>query len=372
MSSIILRNIFKRYPGGVTALSDLSLQVVEGEYLTVLGPSGSGKSTLLHIIAGLEEPTTGTIEISGRGVTRVPPKDRGVAMVFQNHALYPHLSVYKNLAFGLKLTRVPRNEIDQRVRTAAAATQVDHLLNRKPESLSGGERQRVAIAKAVARQPECLLLDEPLSNLDVHLRERLRGELKSLHRNLGGATVHVTHDQDEALQLGDRVAVLDHGVLQQCGLAGEIYLRPVNRFVAGFIGSPRMNFFEGQLSSDDGRLALHFGSMRLELPENLQGLRSTGGMVVLGVRPEAISLLTWPVGPPLELRGRVREVVVLGDRADLVLQTPAGTITARTSPADAPETGRELTIYLDPARLHLFEPGGHGKSLCQPNSSGAV
>jgi multiple sugar transport system ATP-binding protein len=367
MSSINLRSVSKCYSRGVTAISDLSLQVLEGEYLTVLGPSGSGKSTLLHLIAGLEEPTAGTIEINGRDVTGVPPKDRGVAMVFQNHALYPHLSVYKNLAFGLKLSGAPRSEFDQRVRAAAAATQVERLLDRKPESLSGGERQRVAIAKAVAREPACLLLDEPLSNLDVHLRERLRGELKGLHRKVGGATVHVTHDQDEALLLGDRVAIVDKGVLQQCASASEIYRNPVNRFVAGFVGSPPMNFLEGQLSSDHDNVYLRVGGARLDLPTNLQSLKLPGKSIVLGVRPEAVSFHAWPVGPPLELRGVVRDVVVLGDRANVELQTPAGTIASRASPADAPEVGRDLTIYLDPARLHLLEPGSHGKSLSLPN-----
>ena len=367
MSSITLRNISKNYSGGVTALANLSLQVLDGEYLTVLGPSGSGKSTLLHIIAGLEQPTAGTVEINGRDMARVPPKDRGVAMVFQNHALYPHLTVYKNLAFGLKLLRVPRREVEERVRTAAAVTHVVHLLDRKPESLSGGERQRVAIAKAVARKPECLLLDEPLSNLDVHLRERLRGELKGLHRQLGGATVHVTHDQDEALLLGDRVAIADNGVLQQCASASEIYRSPANRFVAGFVGVPPMNFLEGQLSSDNGRPSLQFGSVRLELPEGLQALKCPSNSIVLGIRPEAVSLNAWPIGPPLELRASVCDVVVLGDRADVMLQTPAGRISARTSPALAPEVGRELAIYLDPTRLHLFDPGSHGKSLSPLN-----
>ena len=366
MSSITLRNLFKNYSGGVAALANLSLQIRDGEYLSVLGPSGSGKSTLLHIIAGLEQPTAGTVEISGRDMARIPPKDRGVGMVFQNHALYPHLTVYKNLAFGLKLLRAPRREIEERVRTAAAITHVAHLLDRKPESLSGGERQRVAIAKAVARKPECLLLDEPLSNLDVHLRERLRGELKTLHRKLGGATVHVTHDQDEALLLGDRVAVLDNGVLQQCATACEIYRNPANRFVAGFVGAPPMNFLEGQLSSDSGRVALHFGDVRLELPENLQALKCPGNSIVLGIRPEAVSVNAWPMGP-LELRASVCDVVALGDRADVMLQTPAGKISARTSPALAPEVARELAIYLDPTRLHLFEPGSHGKSLSPLN-----
>src|SRR3989304_1842028 len=250
MAGVTLEQVtrtFRTRKGEVRAVDDLSLSVGDGEFIVLVGPSGCGKTTTLRLIAGLEELTAGAIRIGDREVNNVPPKDRDVAMVFQNYALYPHMTVFKNMAFGLKMRRVPNAEIIRMVGETAAKLGLTHLLDRKPSALSGGERQRVAVGRAIARKPQVFLFDEPLSNLDAKLRIQMRTELKDLHRELRTTVVYVTHDQEEAMTLGDRMAVLREGVIQQCGPPLEVYNRPANRFVAGFVGTPLMNFFEGRL-----------------------------------------------------------------------------------------------------------------------------
>src|SRR3989304_3391716 len=254
MAGVTLEQVtrtFRTRKGEVRAVDDLSLSVGDGEFIVLVGPSGCGKTTTLRLIAGLEELTTGTIRIGDRVVNRVAPKDRDVAMVFQNYALYPHMTVYKNMAFGLKMRRVPRKDILRKVGEVAGKLGLTHLLERKPASLSGGECQRVAVGRAIGRKPQGFLFDEPLSNLDAGLRTQMRTELKDLHRELRTTVVYVTHDQEEAMTLGDRLVVLKEGVVQQCGTPLEVYNRPANRFVAGFIGTPPMNFFDGRLECND-------------------------------------------------------------------------------------------------------------------------
>jgi len=253
MAQVQLDNVTKVYPGGIEAVKSMSLTVQEAEFIVLVGPSGCGKSTTLRMIAGLEEITDGTISIAGRIVNDVPPKDRDIAMVFQNYALYPHMTVFKNMAFGLKLRRIPKEEIRQRVSHAAGILGIEELLDRKPSALSGGQRQRVAVGRAIVRDPKAFLFDEPLSNLDAKLRVETRAELKGLHRRLQTTTVYVTHDQEEAMTLGDRIVVMYEGVVHQCDPPLEVYERPVNRFVAGFVGTPPMNFLDGRLAGSDGR-----------------------------------------------------------------------------------------------------------------------
>ncbi|MFH1922425.1 MAG: ABC transporter ATP-binding protein, partial [Planctomycetota bacterium] len=263
MARVRLEHVGKVYPNGFEAIRDFDLDVTDGELLVLVGPSGCGKTSTLRMIAGLEQVTRGTISIGPRVVNDVPPKDRDVAMVFQSHALYPHMTARRNMAFSLKLRKAPRADLDRAVRQAAAMLDIGHLLERKPGQLSGGERQRVALGRAIVRKPACFLLDEPLSSLDARLRVEMRSELKRLHRRLGTTTLHVTHDQEEALALGDRVAIVREGRLQQIGTPREVYRHPVNRFVGGFLGSAPMNFLEGTITEHDGRLSFDEAGRRL-------------------------------------------------------------------------------------------------------------
>jgi len=282
MATVTLRDLHKRYPEGFHAVRGISLDIADGEFLVLVGPSGCGKSTTLRMVAGLEEVTGGEIRIDDRLVNDVAPGDRDIAMVFQNYALYPHLSVRDNMAFGLKMRGTPRSEIDRRVADAAAALSIEPLLGRRPRELSGGQRQRVALGRAIVREPAVFLFDEPLSNLDAKLRVQMRAELARLHRRLGTTVIYVTHDQVEALTLGDRIVLLNHGVIQQAGEPLEIYRRPANRFVASFIGSPTMNFFPGAIR--DGIFLVEGSDLRLPLPAEACGAPS--GQAVLGIRPE--------------------------------------------------------------------------------------
>ncbi len=290
MSEIVLEGVGKAFPDGTVAVKDVDLEMADGEFVVLVGPSGSGKSTVLRMIAGLEEVTSGTIRIGDRVVNDLSPAERDIAMVFQNYALYPHMTVFNNMAFALKLRKVPKDEIDRRVRDAAELLSITELLGRKPRQLSGGQRQRVAMGRAIVREPAAFLMDEPLSNLDAKLRVQTRSEIGRLHQRLGTSTVYVTHDQVEAVTMADRVAVLRDGVLQQFGTPDELYEEPVNVFVAGFIGSPSMNLVSSRLVSEDGHLTARFGSHQLELPPALA--RSVadrhGQEVLLGMRPEDI------------------------------------------------------------------------------------
>src|SRR5829696_5867374 len=262
MAQVTLENVTKVFPGGVKAVDALDLAVADREFVVLVGPSGCGKSTTLRMIAGLEEATSGTIRIGERVVNDVPPKDRDIAMVFQNYALYPHMTVYKNMAFALKLRKVPKPQIQQRVLEAARMLEIEHLLERKPRELSGGQRQRVAVGRAIVREPAAFLFDEPLSNLDAKLRVTTRAELKRLHQRLKTTTVHVTHDQEEAMTLGDRIFVMKEGKIQQADTPLRTYNYPINRFVAGFIGMPPMNFFDGRLLQGDGKLMFEEGALK--------------------------------------------------------------------------------------------------------------
>ncbi|MGZ8607682.1 MAG: ABC transporter ATP-binding protein, partial [Actinomycetota bacterium] len=293
MAEIVLDDVTKVYGDGVPAVSDLSLDIQDGEFIVLVGPSGCGKTTALRMVAGLEGITEGTIRIGDKVVNTMPPKERDIAMVFQNYALYPHMTVYDNMAFGLKLRKLPKEEIDRRVRQAASILGLDEFLQRKPKALSGGQRQRVAMGRAIVREPKAFLMDEPLSNLDAKLRVQMRSEIARIQHELNVTTIYVTHDQVEAMTMGDRVAVIRKGKLQQVDTPQNLYDHPVNLFVAGFIGSPAMNMVEATLSSSNGAASVSFGGVTLTVPSEVvaahPGLaRFDGRSVVLGLRPEDI------------------------------------------------------------------------------------
>jgi multiple sugar transport system ATP-binding protein len=368
MAEVVLENVTKVYPGGVRAVNNASLRIADREFVVLVGPSGCGKSTTLRMLAGLEEISAGTIRIGDRIVNDVAPKDRDVAMVFQNYALYPHMSVYKNMAFGLKLRGVPRKEIDAKVRSTARLLGIEVLLDRKPRELSGGQRQRVAVGRAIVRTPKAFLFDEPLSNLDAKLRVEMRAELKKLHRRLATTTVYVTHDQEEAMTLGDRVVVMRDGVIQQCAPPLELYEQPVNRFVAGFVGMPPMNFLSGRVLSDGGHLYFDEGSARLRLPERFGATTAAmeGRPMVLGVRPEALSRSAEHRfgGGDNVLDVTVNVVEPLGDRMDLHVSTRAhDRLVARVEASRELREGLRMPMYVDLDRVHLFEPGDEGVNV---------
>src|SRR3954464_13750381 len=327
MAGVVLKDVVKVYEGGQKVVDRFNLDIADREFVVLVGPSGCGKSTTLRMIAGLEEVTSGTISIGDRVVNDVAPKDRDIAMVFQSYALYPHMSVYDNMAFALKLRNTPKATIDEKVQRAAKVLMITHLLERKPRQLSGGQRQRVALGRAIVRDPRCFLFDEPLSNLDAKLRVEMRAEIKRLHLSLGSTTVYVTHDQEEAITLGDRVVVMKGGVVHQCAKALDIYHRPANRFVAGFLGSPPMNFFDGRLVDEGGRLWFDEGTGRLPVParagDALHANAAAGSGVVLGVRPEALAPAASArfSGVGSQLTMKVWLVQPLGATMDVYLQT---------------------------------------------------
>ncbi|HWI05327.1 MAG TPA: sn-glycerol-3-phosphate ABC transporter ATP-binding protein UgpC, partial [Acidimicrobiales bacterium] len=291
MAQIVLSDVWKVYSDGTEAVRSLDLAIEDGEFMVLVGPSGCGKTTALRMVAGLEAITKGEVRIGDRVVNDVPPKERDIAMVFQNYALYPHMSVFDNMAFGLKLQKMPKAEIDKRVRDAATILGLDELLNRKPRALSGGQRQRVAMGRAIVRKPQAFLMDEPLSNLDAKLRVQMRAEIARLQHELDVTTIYVTHDQIEAMTMGDRVAVIRKGMLQQVDNPQRLYERPRNIFVAGFIGSPAMNLLEASLGRANGSLVLQLGDVALPVPEEVLGSRPAltgyeGRKVVVGIRPE--------------------------------------------------------------------------------------
>ena len=296
MSSLNLKNIYKVYPSGVTAVTDFNLDIEDKEFIVFVGPSGCGKSTTLRMIAGLEEISSGELYIDGNLVNNVAPKDRDIAMVFQNYALYPHMTVYDNMAFGLKLRKMPKDQIDQRVKEAARILGIEMYLSRKPKALSGGQRQRVALGRAIVREPKVFLLDEPLSNLDAKLRSQMRTEITKLHNRLATTFIYVTHDQVEAMTMGTRIVVMKDGFMQQVDTPINLYDYPINQFVAGFIGTPQMNFFTGVLTGTKNKVCVEFGMEKIELPAdkvklicNLDKYLNTGREVVFGIRPEDVS-----------------------------------------------------------------------------------
>ncbi len=340
MAEIRLLQITKRYDDSARpALEPLDLVIPDGELVVLVGPSGCGKSTTLRIIAGLEEPTSGDVIIGDRRVTDLPPADRDIAMVFQSYALYPHMSVYENLAFSLRLRKLPREEIDRRVRAAAQALAIDAFLERRPKQLSGGQKQRVAIGRAVVRDPKVFLFDEPLSNLDAQLRSEMRREIARIHQRARTTAVYVTHDQTEAMTLADRIVVMKDGAVQQIGTPLDLYDAPANLFVAGFLGSPAMNFLRG-------------GSAR-----KLAADRALPPEVVLGVRPQDFTL-TPRAGATgsAPLAGRVEVRELMGSEAFLHLTTPAGNVVLRTEAHHAAREGEQVAVFVDPSKLHLFDP----------------
>ena len=341
MAEVVFQNLTKVYPGGTLALDDLSLEIADGEFMILVGPSGCGKTTALRCVAGLERPSRGRILIDGRVVNTVSPHDRDIAMVFQNYALYPHLSVAENIAFGLRLRKTPKQVIEERVVWAANMLDLTPYLARRPKELSGGQRQRVAMGRAIVRQPQAFLMDEPLSNLDAKLRVQMRAELKRLHRRLGITTIYVTHDQVEAMTLGDRIAVMSAGRPQQVGTPQDVYDQPVNLFVAGFIGSPAMNLVRGQARG--GRVVA--GDLTFDRP----GVKD--GDLVVGIRPEALS----PAADGLPSFDFLVDVVEpLGD--EVVLHGTAATTNA-VACVDSrvrPTAGSVLRLGIDPADVHVF------------------
>ncbi|RMH04957.1 MAG: ATP-binding cassette domain-containing protein [Planctomycetota bacterium] len=365
MAEIRLDQVAKVYPGGVRAVDRVDLVVADGEFVVLVGPSGCGKSTTLRMVAGLEEISEGTIAIDGRVVNEVPPKDRDIAMVFQNYALYPHMTVRRNLAFGLErrrrhrgllarfgaAARTERAAIERRIEETAALLGIAALLERKPGQLSGGQRQRVAVGRAIVRDPAAFLFDEPLSNLDAKLRVEMRAELKALHRRLGATTLYVTHDQEEAMTLGDRLVVMKDGVVQQVAPPAEVYDRPANRFVAGFVGTPPMNFLAGRLEAADGCLR-----------------PAPGGDEVIGLRPDALAPLAPGAAPPpgrILLEGEVVTIDHLGDRADVFFRLDGreGLFICRAPARPPVAEGARARFTADPAAAHRFAAGETGARL---------
>jgi len=359
MASISIKNITKIYPGDVLAVDDCSLDIPDKEFVILVGPSGCGKSTMLRMIAGLEEISKGELYIGDKLVNDVPPKNRDIAMVFQNYALYPHMSVYKNMAFALKLAKTPKAEIDRRVREAAKILDIEHLLSRKPKALSGGQRQRVALGRAMVRNPAVFLLDEPLSNLDAKLRTSMRTELIKLHNKLETTFVYVTHDQTEAMTMGDRIVVMNHAVVQQVDTPQNLYDFPCNMFVAGFIGSPQMNFIDAVLKND-GRYYLQVGEDKLYLPDEKakDSIKEyVDKAVKLGVRPEDIyddeAFLNSHQDSTIATNVEVSEL--MGSEVYLYLNYADVTLTARVAPTTKSRTGDNIKAALDMNNVHLFD-----------------
>ncbi len=377
MAEVVLQDVTKVYPGGVEAVREMNLSVNHGEFVVLVGPSGCGKSTTLRMIAGLEDITSGVISIGDVVVNDVPPKDRDIAMVFQNYALYPHMTVFKNMAFGLKLRKLPKKEIQQRVQDAAKILDIEELMDRKPSALSGGQRQRVAVGRAIVRNPAAFLFDEPLSNLDAKLRVETRAELKRLHRRLQTTTVYVTHDQEEAMILGDRVVVMRDGLVHQCDTPLGVYERPANRFVAGFVGTPPMNFLNGTLVSSNGRMYWQGADTRIRLDEeHARALADHSGKeVVLGIRPEVMSSLAEGrfAGTENILPVTVNVVEVLGDKMDVHMTAGDGAaVVARVDAHEGLQEQQQGQVYLNVKKVHFFEPGDAGVNLCLDGATAGV
>jgi len=373
MSNVTLDHVSKIYPGDVLAVDDISLKVDNGQFIVLVGPSGCGKSTTLRMVAGLEEISAGTIWIGDRVVNDVAPKDRDIAMVFQNYALYPHMSVYKNMAFGLKLRKIDKQEIDRRIQEASRILGIEHLLQRKPKALSGGQRQRVAVGRAIVRKPVAFLFDEPLSNLDAKLRVQTRAELKALHQRLATTTLYVTHDQEEAMTLGDRVVVMANTKVQQDADPLTVYDRPVNRFVAAFVGTPPMNFVPGRLEKAESGMAFRGSGFVLPMPEDKAALleERIGQDVVLGLRPEGLYLKPNADAPEqYQIPVKITVTETLGGQMDLFceLDQPADPtdhekrFVARVK-SEPVALGMAATLYVEPDKLHVFEPGEFGVNL---------
>lgn len=368
MSSLSLKHIYKKYPGGVVAVSDFNLEIKDKEFIIFVGPSGCGKSTTLRMIAGLEEITEGELFIGDTLVNDIAPKDRDIAMVFQNYALYPHMSVFDNMAFGLKLRKVPKEEIKRRVEDAAKILDIGHLLERKPKALSGGQKQRVALGRAIVRNPKVFLLDEPLSNLDAKLRAAMRTEITKIHKNLGTTFIYVTHDQTEAMTMATRIVVMKEGVIQQVDTPQNLYDLPVNLFVASFIGTPQMNFITGKLEKKDSDLYVTFGANSIKLPaekSNNPALKEyIGQEIILGVRPENIHDEPMYITnfPDSTINATVDVTELMGAEIYLYLgfdgqedATNGKNIIARVSSRSTSRAGDTIKVAIDTSRVHIFD-----------------
>ena len=353
MARVELEKAGKVYPGNVIAADDVNLDIADGEFVVLVGPSGCGKSTTLRMVAGLESITSGTVSIGDRVVNDVEPKDRNIAMVFQSYALYPHMSVRDNMAFGLKLRKTPQNELDQRVGDAADILGIADLLDRKPKALSGGQRQRVALGRAIVRDPDVFLFDEPLSNLDAKMRVQMRTEISRLHHRLGATMIYVTHDQVEAMTMGERIVVMNDGRVQQVDTPLNLYAKPVNRFVAGFIGSPAMNFLDGKIVRDDG-LRFVADGVELTLPAGWQPQDSLLGRdLTLGVRPEHLTIGNGDDA----FTATLQVIEPLGNETLLYFTLGGAPFTVRSQGNVQAKVGENISLTLPAEHLHLFDPG---------------
>ncbi len=371
MASLSLKHIGKKYAGGVMAVSDFNLEIKDKEFIILVGPSDCGKSTTLRMIAGLEEITEGELYIGDRLVNDIAPKDRDIAMVFQNYALYPHMTVFGNMAFGLKLRKVPKEEIKRRVEEAARILDIAHLLDRKPKALSGGQRQRVALGRAIVRDPAVFLLDEPLSNLDAKLRAQMRTELSKLHQKLGTTFIYVTHDQTEAMTMADRIVVMKDGYIQQVDTPQHLYDIPCNSFVAGFIGSPQMNFIDSKLIKEDESFYLEFGSedtkrragvkYRVKLPasKNNKGVLEEyiDKDVIMGIRPEHVHDEAMYLEAMTDgiINAKVEVTELMGAETYLFLDCEGLKFTARVDPSTTARIGETIKVAIDTTRIHIFD-----------------
>ena len=361
MASLSLKHIYKKYPGGVTAVSDFNLEIEDKEFVIFVGPSGCGKSTTLRMIAGLEEITEGELRIDGTLVNDIAPKDRDIAMVFQNYALYPHMTVYENMAFGLKLRKVPKETIKQRVEAAAKILGIEALLDRKPKAMSGGQKQRVALGRAIVREPKVFLLDEPLSNLDAKLRAAMRTEITKIHQTIGTTFIYVTHDQVEAMTMATRIVVMKDGFIQQVDTPQNLYDKPVNMFVAGFIGTPQMNFINATLERRDGKAYVSFEGHSLSIPDekaNDPALEEYYGKeVVIGIRPECIHdeeiFMQQFSDNVIEVDVDVTEL--MGAEIYLYLKAGEQNMTARVSSRSQARAGDRVKVAIESARIHIFD-----------------
>ena len=359
MADLQLKHVYKRYPNGFVGASDISLDIADKEFIILVGPSGCGKSTTLRMIAGLEEISEGELYIGGKLMNDVAPKDRDIAMVFQNYALYPHMTVYDNMAFALKLRKTPKDEIKKRVTEAAKILEIEHLLDRKPKALSGGQRQRVAMGRAIVRSPKVFMMDEPLSNLDAKLRVAMRTEIKKLHHRLQTTFIYVTHDQTEAMTMGTRIVVMKDGIIQQVDTPMNLYSEPCNVFVAGFIGSPQMNFINATLSLKNDEIWATFGENTIKIPEGKSAPLKDyiGKEVVIGVRPEDIHddegfIAAKPDGV---CSAKVEVTEVLGSETYLYLTVSGEQFTARVNKRSTSAIGDTIKVALDTNKLHIFD-----------------
>ena len=361
MASLSLRNVTKKYPNGFVAVKDFNLEIEDKEFIIFVGPSGCGKSTTLRMIAGLEDISSGELYIDGKLMNDVEPKDRDIAMVFQNYALYPHMSVYDNMAFGLKLRKTPKDEIDRKVHDAAKILDLEHLLDRKPKALSGGQRQRVAMGRAIVRNPKVFLMDEPLSNLDAKLRGQMRVEISKLHQRLETTIIYVTHDQTEAMTLGTRIVVMKDGVVQQVGSPQGLYDNPRNKFVAGFIGTPQMNMIDAQVGKSGNEVTISFGGHTLSLPDEkakkLEAAGYVGKVVTVGIRPEDLhdEEAFLEANPKSIFDATIRVYEMLGSEVLLYFDIEDTNFTAKVNPRTAARTGDTIKLAMDLDKIHIFD-----------------